>query len=353
MELHKGRGEEVKRIPPVLCAAAALFALQASAAAAPEKPGTRVLVIPFDDPKLAYKDSDRTLTEAAIEAVKGADKFTYVSPDTFAKNWTKVLTDNERKLFKGDPETEMKDLRRYRSVFVHEDLGTIAEYRDRWGADLVVIGRVVEPPPESEDPPTLLSEIISIGTGRLYSVEKPFDPDAAAKIMKKEVAMLLAKGDAVQKVDADGVLNPSRSTVGYDVKATDGQYLRIVFDYSSERPDPVIQRIDIVPHRPVKDGILQLKVQTKEKKPIKFQYYFKNGQFVNIKISTEPPPPAAPAAKGPAAGPKTDKAEKPDEETLTAKSVGGYAIKFTFSWKDGEIKGVRAEPAVNPYGAIK
>jgi hypothetical protein len=321
-----------------------------------EKAGNRVLVIPFEGRDGAFKSSDAALTSAAVEAVKADKKFVYVSPEQFAKNWMKVLTDKERKLFKEDPESEMKDLKRYRKAFAQEDLGTIAGYRDRWGVDLVIIGRVAETGPEQDEEPKLVTQIIGMETGRFFTVSKTFEPDDAKAIMKKEVARLLTKSDAVRKVDADGVLAAPKSIVGYDVKATNGQYLRVVFDYSSERPDPVIQKIDVAPHRPIKDGILPLKVQTEEKKPITFQYYFKAGQFVNIKITTDPP-----AGSGAGAGSagrdekdKGDKAkEKALEESLTVKSAGGYAIKFTFQWKDGEVKGIRAEPVVNPYGAVK
>lgn len=326
------------RIFSVLFAAALALAAPASAADA-GKAGARVLIIPFDGDKGGFKEYDAALTAAAVDAVKSSGKFTYVGPDKFAENWVGKITPEERKLFKGDPAEEMKDLKRYRRAFVHEDLGTIAEYRDRWGVDLVIIGRVVEAGTEAGSEPRLVSEIISTATGRLYGVDKVFEPDKAGGIMKKEVLALLAKSDEVLKVDADGVVNPSRSIIGYDLKADGGRYLRAVFDYSSDRPNPALQKIEIVPHRPIKDGILKLVVVSLEKKPITFQYFYKNGQFVNIKISADPPEPAA--------------SGKTDEESLTVRSVGGYIIKFTFQWKDGKISGIRAEPAVNPYGEVR
>ena len=41
------------------------------------------------------------------------------------------------------------------------------------------------------------------------------------------------------------------------------------------------------------------------------------------------------------------------EETLTITSKGGYVIRFVFYWKGGELKGVRAEPVVNPFSEVK
>lgn len=320
--------------------AAIVIALASLSVSAEQVAGTRVLVVPFDDKVEDFKDSNRILTDAAIAAVKASGKFTYISPEKFSENWMKVLTESERKLFKSDPAAEMKDLKKYRRVFVHEDLGTIAEYRDRWGVDLVIIGAVIREDELGEQIPKLYMEIISLATGRFYNVGKKLNPDAPAEIVKKEVDAILAKGADVQKVDADGILLPSRSVAGYDLRAKNGQYLRLAIDYSSERPDPAIQKIDIAPHKPVQDGILLLEVDTKEKKPVKFQYFYKKGQFMNLKIYTDPPA-------------KAEGAKAPEEESLSAVSVGGYTIKFIFKWKDGEVAGIRAEPLVNPYQEVK
>lgn len=300
-----------------------------------------VLVMPFDDKTWEFKDSEEILVKAATEVVASSAAYRHVTPADFSKNWMKALTDKEKKFFGPDPAEQMKNLRQYRPLFVHEDLGTLSEYKDRWGVDFVIIGEVKKEPDAAA---VLSTEIISMNTGRLYAVSDEFRPGEAAELIKKQVGMLLAKGMETATVNADVVIVPQRSVVGYDIRSTNGEYIRIVMDFFSNRPGPGLQNIDIVPHRPIADGILPLKVMSKEKKQITFQYFYRQGQFVNIKISTDRPKEASGKATAEAAE---------YEETLTVTSKGGYELRFTFKWKDGEAKGVRAEPVVNPYGDVR
>lgn len=299
-----------------------------------------VLVMPFDDKTWEFKDSEDTLTRAAAEAVKASEGYRYVSPDDFAKNWMSALTEKEKKLFGADPAAQMKNLKQYRPLFVHEDLGIVNEFKDRWGIDLVIIGEIRK----EGDAAVLVTEIVSMGTGRLYAVSDEFRPKEAAELIKRQVGLLLAKAAGTLKVDADIILVPKRSIVAYDIKAMNGEYIRIIIDCSSDRPNPDLQNIDIVPRRPITDGILPLKVMAKERKEIAFQYFYRQGQFVNSKISTDRPKEVlgADAANG---------AEY--EETLTVTSKGGYDLHFIFQWKGREVSGMRIEPVVNPYGDVK
>jgi len=313
----------------IFCACAGVFGADGT--------GSNVLVMPFDDKTWEFKDSEDVLTKTAEKAVAASGKYKYVSPEQFAANWLKALTEKERKLFGADPAAQMKNLKQYRPMFSHADLGTLNEYSQRWGIDLVIIGEIKI---DDDGQPRLHSEIISMATGRLYAVSDLFSPEEAKDVMKKEVGLLLAKGAEVQKVEADGVIVPGKSVVSYDIRSSDGDYLRMVADYSSFRPEPELQKIEIVPHRPISDGILPLKVQTREKKPVKFQYFYKEGQLVNMKISADPPKEAL-------------RKDKEYEETLSVVSRGGYVIRFMFQWKDGETKGIRVEPAVHPYGGVR
>ncbi len=298
------------------------------------------LVIPFDDKTWEFKDSEEILTKAAAEAISASSAYRYVSPADFSKNWMKALTDKEKKFFGPDPAGQMKDLKQYRPLFVHEDLGTLNEYKDRWGVDFVIIGEVKR----EGDSVVLHTEIVSMNTGRLYAVSDEFRSEDAAGLIKRQVGLLLAKGGEAATANADEVIVPQRSVVAYDIRSMNGEYIRVVMDFFSNRPGPDLQNIDIVPHRPITDGILPLKVMSKEKKPITFQYFYRQGQFVNIKISADRPKEASGKAAAGAAE---------YEETLSVVSKGGYELRFTFKWKDGEAKGVRAEPVVNPYSEIR
>lgn len=295
-----------------------------------------VLVMPFDDKTWEFKDSEEILTKASAEAVTASGAYRYISPDDFSKNWMKALTDKEKKFFGPDPAAQMKNLRQYRPLFVHEDLGTLNEYRDRWGVDFVIIGEVRR----EGDAAVLSTEIVSMKTGRLYAASDEFRPGEAAELIKRQVGLLLSKGMETEIVNADTIIVPQRSVIGYDIRAMNGEYIRVVMDYSSNRPSPDLQNIDIVPHRPITDGILPLKVMSREKKQITFQYFYRQGQFVNIKISTDRPKEASGK-------------DAEYEETLSVVSKGGYELRFTFKWKDQEAKGVRVEPIINPYGEVR
>jgi hypothetical protein len=319
----------------IITALAVVF-FSCAASLAADTAGPKVLVMPFDDKTWEFKDSEETLTKAAAEAVTASGAYRHVSPDDFAKNWTKALTEKEKKFFGPDPAAQMRNLKQYRPLFVHEDLGILNEYRDRWGVDFTIIGEVKR----EGDAAVLHTEIISMDTGRLYAVSDEFRPGEAAELIKRQVGLLLAKGAEAATVNADAVIVPQRSVVAYDIRAINGEYIRIVMDYSSNRPGPDLQNIDIIPHRPITDGILPLKVMSKEKKQITFQYFYRQGQFVNIKISTDRPK----AASG---------KDAEYEETLSVVSKGGYELRFTFKWKDQEAKGVRAEPVLNPYSDVR
>jgi hypothetical protein len=237
----------------------------------------------------------------------------------------------------------MKDLKSYRPMFKHSDLGTLANYRDRWGVDFVVIGDIRPDANSPELGPVLYTEIVSMGTGRFYGTSDGFRASDAKELVGKQVARLVAKIPEAAKVDSDGVIIPARSVVGYDIRAVNGEYLRIAIDYSSDRPNPDMQKVEIFPLKGRSDVILPLQVKTRELRLIKFQFFYHKGEFVNNKIYVE-----GPRASGDAMG-----GEKEYEEKLSVVSAGGHVIRLTVLWKDNEISGVRAEPAVNPYGEVR
>jgi hypothetical protein len=176
-------------------------------------------------------------------------------------------------------------------------------------------------------------------TGRFYAVEDEFSAEKAGGLASAQAARLLSRSADVMKVAADRVMVPSRSEVGYEVRTVDGNYLQVFVDYSSNRPAPDVQKVDIVPRKPRADGILPLIVKTKEGKPVKFQFFYRGGGLVNMKISADPPQGLG--------------KDEEREETLTMVSAAGYEIRITFGWKGGQTAGIRIEPAANPYGEIK
>ncbi|MCM8760706.1 MAG: hypothetical protein NC933_00985 [Candidatus Omnitrophica bacterium] len=155
---------------------------------------------------------------------------------------------------------------------------------------------------------------------------------------RRQARLALSKGDAVQQIGADRVLEPNDSVVAFDIKTQEGEDLYLVADYTARRPDPELQNMDIAPASPLREGVKFLKIDTVEGRPIEFQYFYKEGQLVSINITT--PPPSVPM-------------DGEYLETLTVKSKAGHPIIFTFQWEKGELKGVRVEPATNPFGEVK
>ena len=319
----------MKRVMFIIAAAVLLCA-----AVSPAAGGVRVMVIPFEDTTGELKGVEDDLTAAAIDEVKASGRYTYISPGQYAENWMKDVKEGEKKLFGADMVAELKDLKRLKPMFVHDELGSIAEHRERWGVDLVIVGQIRK----EGEALKLYTEIIGMNTGRFYAASGECQPGLMKDEATRQMHMLMAKGDAVQEVGADRQLDPVMSVVVYEIKTASGEDLLLVADYTARRPDPELQNLDIMPKDPVRDGIKSLRLESNEKRPIEFAYLYKDAQIESINISA--PPPAVTSAEESA-------------EVLTVPSVSGHIVNFTLTWKGGELKGVRAEPAQNPFGEVK
>jgi len=304
------------------------------AAASPAAGGVRVMVIPIEDTTGELKGVEDDLTAAAAEEVKAPGKYTYISPDRYAENWMKDVKEGEKKLFGADMAAELKDLKRLKPMFAHDELGSIAEHRERWGVDLVIVGQIRK----EGEALKLYTEIVGMNTGRFYAASGECQPGLMKDEARRQMHLLMAKGDAVQEIGADRQLDPVMSVVAYELKTSGGGDLLLVADYTARRPDPELQNLDIMPKDPVRDGIKSLKLESNEKRPIEFAYLYKDGKIESVNISV--PPPAVTSAEESA-------------EILTVPSAGGHIVNFTLTWKGGELKGVRVEPAVNPFSEVK
>ena len=294
---------------------------------------TRVLVMPYVDMTGEVTGIEKDLTDAAAAEVKKSAAYTCVSPEEFAANWMKAVQAGGKGPSGPDAEQRMKDLRQFRGLFGHDDLGTISEYRDLWGVDLVVIGDVRRVGGALK----VSSEIIGMNTGRFYAVSGDATPGRITEEVVRQVGELLAKGDAVRQMAADRRLDEVMSVVAYDMRTMEGEDLLMVTDYTGRRPDPELQDMDIAPARPIREGVKILRLATDKERPIEFQYHYKDGERMSVNIAVDPP-----AGAG----------EGDIQEVLNVRSKGGHVVAFTFYWQNGQLKGVRAEPAVNPFGEV-
>jgi hypothetical protein len=293
----------------------------------------RVVVMPFED-RTGKADGPEALTGDIIKEVKSSGAFAYVPPRAMAERWISREGSSGRKVPGTFAENPDRALRFLKPMFAHDDLGTIAAYKDLWGADLVVMSELRE----SGGALRMRSEIISIDTGRFYEISGDCPRDRIKEELLRQVRALLNMSASVRQAGSDRQIDPEASVVAYDIKTEEGEDLWMITDYTGRRPDPELQNMDITPQRALRDGVKTLTVQTDTGRPIEFQYYYKAGERVSVNISV--PPPAGQSG-----------AEY--EETLTITSKGGYVIRFVFYWKGGELKGVRAEPVVNPFSEVK
>ncbi|MCM8760707.1 MAG: hypothetical protein NC933_00990 [Candidatus Omnitrophica bacterium] len=128
--------------------------------------GTRVLVVPFEDKTGELKGVEKDMTAAVIEEINSSRKYTHVTGDKFAENWIKTASEGDAKPLTPEAEIRLKDLRHLKPLLVHDELGAVAGYRDRWGADLVITGEIRK----EGEALKLYSDIIGVSSGRFYSL---------------------------------------------------------------------------------------------------------------------------------------------------------------------------------------
>ena len=98
---------------------------------------------------------------------------------------------------------------------------------------------------------------------------------------------------AAEGVKADKLLDLSESIVGYDIKTVEGEDLILMADYTSSRPNPELENLNITCQGGMKDGTKSFTIQTKENIPINIEYTFSGGDISGMKISTKPSNPAS------------------------------------------------------------
>jgi hypothetical protein len=137
--------------------------------------------------------------------------------------------------------------------------------------------------------------------------------------------------------NVDRVIDPAKSSVGYDIVTSEGQTLALTIDYDSKRPTPEIENMDISPVAPVSEGTKIFKIPTKEGEPIEIEYSYSNGERTGMKISATPSNPSSDAEYS---------------QIVSVVSKLSHVINFTFVWQGQELKEVRIEPLVNPFDVV-
>ena len=140
----------------------------------------------------------------------------------------------------------------------------------------------------------------------------------------------------VRKIFADKLTDRKWSKVMYAITTIEMRKIDIEMDYTGDRPDPDIQKVNIVPPEGLDaNSTTTLKVRSLEGKIIDIVFSYKLGKLEGVRVNTSVPDPLM----------KTEQSE-----ILTMKSDAGYILKFEFVWSNGVMNQAKLYPALNPFG---
>lgn len=148
------------------------------------------------------------------------------------------------------------------------------------------------------------------------------------------VLSLLEYVPRLSEVKADEILNAKHDKVAYELTAESGENLRMIFQYSSDKPEPTILNGTCELSQVKPDGVYALLVPTEENIPVIFEFTCKNNLVSGVEIRTFG------IVKG-------EKVKGP--VTLTAKSKNNYKLVFNFTEQDGKLKVREVRPAISPW----
>lgn len=296
----------------------------------------KIVVMPLTDKTGEQAQLADELTSIVVREVKKSS-YEIVPEYTFFVNWWKAscIALEVDKPVPTLEEYEAGKISEGGGIFNHDVLGMMIENKqawrvDAWDAQLAVLGEIRK----SDKGIEIYSEIISIETGRYYYSVKQTNPEQAKSIIENEIKSLLGKINLIRKAEADEETDAAFSKVIYNIKTRSGQVIKMQVDYTSDRPDPPIQRVDILPPDELKDGVKSYHISTKQKKDLIIEFCVKNNKLEYVRVDN-------------ASNPET--VGKEYRETLTITSEAGYDIDFEFLWKNNEIESIKCVPVRNPY----
>lgn len=290
---------------------------------------SKVLVIPFVSELQDMEEAAAEMTKTAAAQVEASSGNVYVTQNQFLENWF----GKELKIFGADMKEEFKDLRKILPMLAPDDVGTISEYKKHWKVDFIISGAIKKQGESAQ----IYTQIVSMDTGRSFHVINEFYLKQAESTVRKQIKSLLDKEGAIRKVEADAVIDQAMSTVRYDVLSLEGEDIYIKADYTSKRPDPPLQSLEIISSVGLTEGEKALIVRSRENKNIEMRFFYKNGKLKGLQLYTVPPQ----GAQGTGL-----------QETLSVLSKGSHVITFIFEWAKGELQSVKIEPLINPYEEI-
>lgn len=296
----------------------------------------KIVVAPLTDKTGEYAQLAEEISGIVVQEVKRSG-YEVVPEYTFFVNWWKAscIAWEVDKPVPTLEEYEAGKISEGGGILNHDGIGMMvgnkqAWHVDAWGVQLAILGEIRK----SEKGIEIYSEIISLETGRYYYSVKQTEPEQAKSVIKNEIKSLLGKIIFIRKAEADEETDAAFSKVIYNIKTRSGQVIKMQVDYTSDRPDPPIQRVDILPPEELKEGVKSYRIPAKQKKDMIIEFCMKNNKLEYARVDN-------------ASRPET--AGKEYRETLTITSEAGYDIDFEFLWKNNEVESIKCVPSRNPY----
>lgn len=296
----------------------------------------KIVVAPLTDKTGEHAQLAEELSGIVVKEVKRAG-YEVMPEYTFFVNWWKASC------IAWEVDKPVPTLEEYEAgkknegggVLNHDGIGMMVGNKqawrvDAWGVQLAILGEIRK----SDKGIEIYSEIMSLETGRYYYSIKQTGPEQAKSVIKDEIKSLLGKVNLVRKAEADEETDAEYSRVIYNIKTRSGQIIKVQVDYTSDRPNPPIQHVDILPPAELKEDVKSYRIPTKQKKDLIIEFCMKNNKLEYVRVDN-------------ASRPET--AGKEYQETLTITSEAGHDIDFEFLWKNNEVENIKCAPARNPY----
>jgi hypothetical protein len=316
-------------------AKAAVFALAAFALAAPlfraEPAGAaayRVLAV-FHVPD-GSPVAKGVLEEAVKEVMATGASYEYASVEDVARAWFPGEKDGPENVGYLAPAALFR---------TPEFTAWISEKEKIWPVDMILLSAA------DKDRQLGRAEIhamlINISNGRYSEAGGIYPAEDAGERLRAMVKGLLAKGPALRKVEADREADAASSAVAYELKSEDGRPITVRVKHSDERVEPSIEDVSIMPADCREGEARTYRLLSRDGKSVEISGVCRSGRLENVV------PQAASSGISPGAG------EKSGEEVITVVSEGGYALNFILHWKGAQLKALRIEPLVDPYGKVE
>lgn len=273
----------------------------------------------------------REATVVAATEVARTRGFKYVSPynlvavrikdPTFAKRAPKDISDHYSKEAIAALEEATKPV-------ANEFLGGLEVFT---AFDLAISGKVSR----AGDKIRLELKIVRNKSWRERTVTMEFSEERLGREVRAAIRELLKAVAPEHIVYADKVFNEDLSQVLYFVKAIDGSEITVGVDYTGDRPNPEIQRVQILPPDSMeKKDKTTLNISTLQGKNIKVEFAFKDGELYHVWVDTPIPDPSS---------------DDEQIEKLEFRSNAGHILVFEFKWKGKKVEYAKLYPKVNAF----